>query len=111
MVIRSNRGFGTLGVLDTSIWVGIVPDDLICGDGTLGFFGLVISSSSIDSKPLGFHLIVLGLSKGILIISMISGSFSNWSMTLCAPSSKRNSLLCATVVSISLISSLTLRAS
>jgi hypothetical protein len=67
-------GFGTLvspHVLGLSNWVGMVIGDLICGDGTLGFSKLVISSSCIDSEPFGSSLIVIGSSEWILIISMI----------------------------------------
>jgi hypothetical protein len=80
MVIRSNRGFGTLvppGVFDTSGWVGIVPGDLIYGDGTSGFSRAIISSSHIGSKPLGSPLLVIGSSVGILDIFTRSKSFCN----------------------------------
>jgi hypothetical protein len=51
-----NKGLGTLvlpGVLDILGWVEIPPGDLICGNGTSGFSGLMISSICIGSKPLG----------------------------------------------------------
>jgi hypothetical protein len=65
MVIKSNKGFGKLflpGVLDISGSVEIPPGDLICGDGTSGFFGLKIYSSCIGSKTLGSPLLVIGSS-------------------------------------------------
>jgi hypothetical protein len=109
MVIKSNKGLGTLvlpSVLDISGWVEICSGDMICGDGTSGFSGPVISSSCIGSP-----FLAIGFSTGILEISMRSGSFCNWSMILYAPSNKRNPLLCAYVVSTAMISSWILRAS
>ena len=88
----------------------MVNDALICGDGAQGFSRLVISSSCIDSEPFGSSLIVIGSFKGILIY-IIWGSFSSWLMTLWAPSSNNNPLLCDFVVFLALIYSLILRAS
>jgi hypothetical protein len=80
MVIKSKKGFGTLvlpGVLDISGWVEIPYGDLIYSDGTLGFSGLVISSSCIGSKTLVSPLLAIRSSSRILDISTRSGSFCN----------------------------------
>jgi len=72
MVIKSNKGFGTLvlpSVLTISGCVEIPPVDLIYGGGTSGFSGPMISSSCIGSRPLGSPLILIGSSMGILDIS------------------------------------------
>jgi hypothetical protein len=80
MVINSNKGFGTLVLPDfltISGWVEISLGDLICGGGTSGFFGPVISSSCIGSRPLGSPQLSIGSSVVILVISTILGSFCN----------------------------------
>jgi hypothetical protein len=73
MVIRSNRGFVTPvspSVLGLSYWVGMVTGDLDCSDGTMGFSGLVVSYSCIESEPFRYYLIVIGLTRVILINSI-----------------------------------------
>jgi hypothetical protein len=72
MVIKSNKGFGTLvlhGVLSISGWVEIPHGDMICGGGTSIFYGPMISSNCIGSRPLGSPIISIGSSTGILNIS------------------------------------------
>jgi hypothetical protein len=77
MVIKSNKGFGTLVLpifLAISGWVEIPPGDPIYGGGTLEFSGPMISSSCIISKPLGSPLLLIVSSTRILGISTISRS-------------------------------------
>jgi hypothetical protein len=47
----------------------MVTGDLARGDGTLGFFRLVVSSNCIDSKPFRSSMIIIGSAGVILIIS------------------------------------------
>jgi hypothetical protein len=80
MVIKSNKGFCTLVLLDVlSIlgWVVISPSDLICDGGISLFSDSMISSSHIGSRPLGSPQLSIELSMGILVISTRSGSFFN----------------------------------
>jgi hypothetical protein len=104
------------------------PGDPAYGVETSGLSDAVISSICIGSGPLGPVCISTGLSIGILVISMSSGSSYNKLIILCACSIMRNPLSCASgvtgnplfcteatretfIASVALIYSLALRAS
>jgi hypothetical protein len=114
MVIKSKRMLGTPvspDVLGISCWDGIITGDMACGDKTLGFSGLEIPSSGVDSEPFISSLMLIVSSGVILIGSNSWGSFYNLWMTLWDSSNNNIPILCPYVASTTIFSFLTLRAS